>query len=683
VSSSGETGAGDPVERLPGVGPATARVLAAAGIRRIGHLLTLVPRAYEDRATIRSLESPGSAGDKVLVRGTCGPFTVRRTRRRLWIATTLLRGADGELPLAWFSAYRPGGLPAEGDEVLLFGRLGRNRSDRLQMVNPERLADGAEESRLHPVYRAVDGVSPARLRRLVGAARGMVPSVEDPLPEGVRRRLGLEDLGESLAVLQDPFAIGDEDIAAVMRGDSRWHRRLAFNELLLLQTELARRRVGRASTPGPRCVVDDPLRDTAVRMLPFELTAAQRRVVGEIAADLQRPSPMARLLQGDVGSGKTVVAAMGMLIAVRNGLQAALLAPTEILAEQHARSLAALFRPAGIDVDLMTSGLAEPQRRRVRSRFAGGDGSIVVGTHAIFQEAFSFCRLGLAVIDEQHRFGTAQRQSLVAKGTDPHVLVMTATPIPRTLALGLYGDLDVSVIDELPPGRTPIRTEIRHFDRRARIEAFLEAEIRDGGRAYVVCPAIDEGDATGAPSAQDRYQALQRALPGIGVGLVHGRMARAERDAVTSAFRDGSIQVLVATTVVEVGVDVPEASVMVIEGAERFGLSQLHQLRGRVGRGRRSSWCIAVVGDSVGDEGIRRLQTFASTADGFRLAEEDLAMRGPGELTGLQQWGALGFRFADLARDADLLAAATEVSRELADTGDLEAVEIGLRIFHP
>jgi ATP-dependent DNA helicase RecG len=682
VRSAGDLDAGDPVERLPGIGPATARILSAAGVHCVGHLLATLPRGYEDRSNLKPVANPGAPGDRVLVRGICGPIRNRRVRRRLWIATSVIADGDAELPVAWFSAFRHAGLPEEGAVVRLFGRLGLDRSKRLQLVNPEMLDDGVDETGLRPIYRAVDGLSPGRLLRFIQAAREAVPSVGDPVPSEMLRRLGLADLEQCFRILHDPGASGSNDVQDVMDGTSRWHRRLAFDELLLLQAELARRRAARAAARGPRCVVDDALRETATAVLPFRLTGAQRRVVGEIAADLQRERPMARLLQGDVGSGKTVVAALAILIAVRNGFQTALLAPTEILAEQHARSLAILFEPAGLRVDVMTSGHPAPHRREVRRRFADGGGNLVVGTHAIFQQSFGFRHLGLVVIDEQHRFGTAQRQSMVAKGADPHVLVMTATPIPRTLALGLYGDLDVSVIDELPPGRRPVRTEIRSPDRRSRIDAFLEGEVRDGGRAYVVCPVIDESEAIGAPSVGERLRALRERLPDVGVGLVHGRMDRAERDRVTRDFRKGRIQILVSTTVIEVGVDVPEASVMVIEGADRFGLSQLHQLRGRVGRGVRPSWCIAVTSDGVADEGRRRLEVFASTTDGFQLAEEDLRIRGPGELTGMQQWGTLGFRFADLPRDVGMLTAATEASRELAASGSLGTVVSGLRNFH-
>ncbi len=428
--------------------------------------------------------------------------------------------------------------------------------------------------------------------------------------------------------------------------------------------------------------MDDDLRQLAAEMLPFRLTKAQRRVVREIANDMLGPHPMARLLQGDVGSGKTVVAALAMMVAARSGYQAALMAPTEILAEQHRRTLESLFALTPLRPVLLTAGVAPREARATRVALERGEVALVVGTHALLQETVGFARLGLVIVDEQHRFGAAQRQALLSKGAAPHLLVMTATPIPRSLALTLYGDLDLSILDELPPGRVPVRTELRPASARSRVLAFVRREISEGGRALLVYPLIEASDRVEAASIQDAVSQIRVELPGIALGLIHGRMARAEREDVFARFRSGAVQAVLATTVVEVGVDVPEASVIVIESAERFGLSQLHQLRGRVGRGTRPSWCILLIHPEAGADACRRLEIFCTTRDGFELAEADLVLRGPGELAGTRQWGPTGFRFADLVRDHDLVGEARRVAVELAARGELETARTALARFH-
>jgi ATP-dependent DNA helicase RecG len=404
--------------------------------------------------------------------------------------------------------------------------------------------------------------------------------------------------------------------------------------------------------------------------------------LAEISKDFESAVPMARLLQGDVGSGKTVVAALAMLMAVESGHQAALMAPTEVLAEQHARTLARLLSPTGHAVQLLIGSLSAAEQRRVREELAGGSAAIVVGTHALFQDSVAFANLGLVVVDEQHRFGVTQRQALAAKGRAPHLLVMTATPIPRSLALTVYGDLDLSIIDELPPGRHEVRTHLRFPDSRSKIFDFARREIEEGGRVFVIFPIIDASEEIDAAALTEHEAEVREAFPGVGVEVLHGRLDRASQERAISRFRNGSAQVLLATTVVEVGVDVPEASVMIIESAQRFGLSQLHQLRGRVGRGERQAWCILMADEDLGEEAKCRLEVVCESNDGFEIAEADLRLRGPGELTGLRQWGPAGFRFASLSRDRALITATREMASELEQSGKLDTVLGDLSAYH-
>jgi ATP-dependent DNA helicase RecG len=456
------------------------------------------------------------------------------------------------------------------------------------------------------------------------------------------------------------------------------HRRLAFEELLALALVLERERGRRHSQRAPICNITEEVRDSARRVLPFRLTEAQKRAIAEIVSDLQRTYPMARLLQGDVGSGKTIVAALSALVVLASGHQVALLAPTELLAQQHYSTLTGLLGPTLFRPELLIGSLAAAEKRRVRDCLADGSAHFVVGTHALLEDAVVFGRLGLAIIDEQHRFGVAQRQALIEKGEAPHLLVMTATPIPRSLALSLYGDLDFSVLDEMPPGRTPVRTAIRDDSARPKLAEFLRGEVAGGGQAYWVFPLIEESDKISARAVETHVRAVRQSLPGVRVGVVHGRTPAAEREATMAAFAAGEIGVLCATTVIEVGVDVPNASVMVIENAERFGLAQLHQLRGRVGRGRRRSFCALLAGPECSHEAKERLELLAATADGFRIAEEDFRLRGPGEFTGLRQWGRPEFHVASLWLHRRELEAARALAATAAASGQLEAVAAAL-----
>jgi len=513
--------------------------------------------------------------------------------------------------------------------------------------------DAADDEPIHagalvPVYSTTEGLPQQALRSLLWRlVEAHAHEVDETLPDAVRARRRLVPLADAVRGAHFP-ATEAERAAAV--------RRLAFDDFLLLQLGLA---ILRSRTTRQKGVSMRPRGELLARLrasLPFALTAAQERVWDDIRRDMAAPYPMHRLLQGDVGSGKTVVAALAVCAAVEAGYQAAVMAPTEILAEQHLATFRRLLEPLGIGVTLLTSGVKPRERAARRAAIAAGEIGCVIGTHALVQEPVEFRRLGLAVVDEQHRFGVHQRARLKGKGERPDVLVMTATPIPRTLALTLYGDLDVSVIDELPPGRTPVRTEARTESRRRQIYDFLKGQIADGRQVYVVYPLVEESELVDLKAATDMAHHLQRdVFPDLTVGLLHGRLSSEDKDAIMRSFKAGAIQVLVATTVIEVGIDVPNASVMLIEHAERFGLSQLHQLRGRVGRGAWKSYCILLTGGRLGEDAQRRVDAMTETNDGFKIAEVDLQLRGPGEFFGTRQSGLPEFRVADLLRDAPIL----------------------------
>jgi ATP-dependent DNA helicase RecG len=593
----------------------------------------------------------------------------------------------GRLPVVWFNQPWIDRRLAEAGELSLFGAVRENTSGRIQLVNPEvnDLEEGGEQ-RIIPIYGRLGPFGGRRLRRLIQQALEVLDLCVDPLPEATLGRLELPGLRTALDRLHRPTPLDDPELAArqleaLERHRTADHRRLAFDEILSFCCGLADHRSARSRQTAPDCGADLPITQLAREMLPFTLTDAQQRVIDEIAEDLKGPHPMARLVQGDVGCGKTAVAAVALRQVLENGHQAALMAPTELLAEQHARTLERLFSKTPFDVHLLTS--TAPDRRRILAGLSDGSVRLVVGTHALIQGEVEFEDLGVAVVDEQHRFGVSQRESLLNKGEAPHMLVMTATPIPRTLALTLYGDLDVSVIDELPPGRRPVKTVVRDESSRDRLVDFLRGEISAGGRVFVVFPKIDPSEASDAPALEERAAEIAADLQPARVGMVHGRMPREARESVTERFRTGEIQVLLATTVIEVGVDVPEASVMVIHGSDRFGLSQLHQLRGRVGRGSRPSWCVLLVDGEPTETAGTRLDVMCRTNDGFEIAEADLELRGPGELTGFRQWGPAGFRFADLLEHQDLVSTARELADKLAAEGKLDQVKERLRRYHP
>jgi len=682
--------ADDPVHRIVGIGPKTAVALESIGIRRVADLLFHLPRRYEDRGAVISVDKAKKHQGSVLLHGRLTAGSGRYVRRRLHINDGELADSTGVMPIRWFNQPWMRDRVADGVDAFVYGGVGRGKTGQQQMVNPEIEIAGRSASvdEVVPIYGRLGPLSGRRLRKALDQAIECLGSLVDPLPEVIRRRFALLPLGEALGCLHQPklpVAPGERGSFVTDLNDksSHGHSRLAFDELLAVASVVAGYRARRIEQSANPIRPSSKFHRQAERALPFDLTSAQQRVVDEIIGDLDRSIPMARLLQGDVGCGKTAVAILAILAAVSSGRQAALMAPTELLAEQLHRSVSTALGPFGYRICLLTGSSDAAAGRSRRSDLAKGEMNVVVGTHALFQQRVSYRDLGLVIIDEQHRFGVAQRQQLLDKGDSPHLLVMTATPIPRSLALTLYGDLDLSLINELPPGRTPIRTEIRDCGARERILRFLRSEIEAGGQGYIVYPLIEASEKLEAAALEEHESLIRQAMGGVEIGVLHGRLGREEREEIADRFRQGEIKVILATTVIEVGVDVPAASVMIIESADRFGLSQLHQLRGRVGRGSRRSWCILVTGDDPTEHASRRLGVLAATNDGFAIAEADLEHRGPGEITGRRQWGAESFRYANLLRHGEWVVRTRSIARELADDGRLAEVRDALLKIHP
>ncbi len=671
---------GTPLQYLKGVGPQRAALLARKDLETVEDALFFVPLRHEDRTRLTPFRAltPGQAHTCSGVIVGISPPPPGRSRHPF---SVMLRDETGYATASWFGGAYLARVFRRGQRLVLHGKVQRFRG-AVTLQNPDyEIVETDDDERLHtgrlvPVYSTTEGLPQRTLRRLMWSiVEQFAPKLPDILPEDLRRRRRLVPLAQ--AVRDIHFPDSEPALAAA-------HRRLAFDEFLLLQLGLA---ILRSRTARARGIAMNPPGALAARLrasLPYRLTAAQERVWREIRQDMASPAPMHRLLQGDVGSGKTVVAALAVLTAVEAGYQAAVMAPTEILAEQHLMTFHQLLAPLGVEVALLTSSLRAREREARRTAVAAGDVPCVVGTHALLQEGVEFRRLGLVVIDEQHRFGVEQRARLRAKGEHPDLLVMTATPIPRTLALTLYGDLDVSVLDELPPGRQPVKTVARTEAKRGEIYDFIRRQIAEGRQAYVVYPLVEESEAVDLKAATDMARRLQREVfRDLAVGLLHGRLPFEEKDAIMRRFKAGEIHVLVCTTVIEVGIDVPNASVMLIEHAERFGLSQLHQLRGRVGRGPFRSYCILLHAGRLTEEARERLAAMERTGDGFQIAEADLSLRGPGEFFGTRQSGLPQFRVADLLRDAALLEEARSEAQRIvaADPGLRDPAHQGLRAW--
>ena len=672
------------LSELTGVGPALAAKLGRLDVYSIEDLLFLLPLRYEDRTQLVPLGAL-TAGERCLVTGeVLLAETVYRGRRNLLVR---IGDGTGQLTLRFFHFSRSQQAQFKtGVRVTCFGEA-RKGSGGLEMIHPEyRLLreeqDAAINDSLTAIYPATEGIQQGRLRNLTDQAlkRMRRDPPEELLPEQTRDELGMPPLAEAIHYLHRPPP--DADTALMVAGKHPCQQRLAFEELLAHYLSLRKIRLLTRSEKAPRLDARHDAVEKFLSSLPFELTSAQQRVADEILVDFGAGHPMMRLIQGDVGSGKTVVAAIACLQAISNGVQAAIMAPTELLAEQHWRTFSDWFRPLGIEPAWLAGSQRAAARRESLAAIEDGSAQLVIGTHALFQEGVSFAKLGLVVIDEQHRFGVHQRMALRDKGVSdlgqPHQLVMTATPIPRTLAMAAYADLDTSIIDELPPGRQPVTTVALPDTRRDEIVARVRAACDAGQQAYWVCPLIEESDVLDYQAAEASYAMLTEALPDIRVGLVHGRMRSAEKEKGMQAFKEGLIQLLVATTVIEVGVDVPNATLMIIENAERMGLAQLHQLRGRVGRGAGQSHCVLMYKPPLGQLAKSRLSVLRETNDGFIVAQRDLELRGPGELLGTRQTGLPEYRVADLVRDADLMPKVMRVAGEF-ERGDAPRSEALVR----
>jgi ATP-dependent DNA helicase RecG len=706
------------VQYVKGIGPRLAEVLAAKGIRTVDDLLHYLPFRYEDRLNPRGIAElrPGEMATVIAEVRTSGLF---RTRRMPIFQMTAGQGR-ARVRCLWFNGtylrdrFKPGQL------VALYGKVETDRDGTLQITQPQfeilddaaddgssdaaeqRLASSLEVGRIVPIYESAgSGKLTSRwFRRILRTTlENLTPDLADAIPAVVRKRMAL--LGPREAFWQVHWPEAGESLQALQESRTPAHLRLIFEELFFIELGLELKHREQKAQTGIAFRLDDRARDVIKKILPFHPTAAQKRVLKEIASDMEKPFPMRRLLQGDVGSGKTIVAFEAAIIAIENGYQVALMAPTEILAQQHYFSARQVLENAGYRILLLTGSLESDRKREARRHIAQGNAHLVIGTHALIEEKVEFDHLGLVIVDEQHRFGVMQRFKLMKKSADPgpttrnaaktapaggsngsrqpqwqrlpeappsssdsdigepDVLVMTATPIPRTLALTLYGDLDISVLDELPPGRTPVVTRRITDERSGEVWEFVGKQVAAGHQAYVVYPVIEESEENELKAALKMHGELQKKIfPSLRVGLLHGRLSPEEKDRVMRQFQKNEVQILVATTVIEVGVDVPNATIMVVEHADRFGLAQLHQLRGRIGRGAAKSYCVLMTGGRVSEEGERRLDAMTKTSDGFKIAELDLELRGPGEFFGTKQAGIPSFRVANIIRDREILEAA-------------------------
>lgn len=653
-------GLDSPIRYLKGVGEKRASEFAKKGIHTVGDLLYFFPRSHEDRSKVKPIASC-IEGETVCIRAKVYNLpTDRYVRRNMLISSMQVFDDSGMINLVWYNNKYVKNNFKEGEEYIFFGKISRNKQGRVQITAPvyEKAGNERYTGKIIPLYPLTHGLSQKIVQSTMELALKEAGRLEEYIPDAVRAKYKIAEINFAMQNIHFPTDFESYNIA---------RERFVFEELLILQLALNSRRDKNKSCPG-RVFSDVKCIRSFTDSLPFELTGAQKRTINEICRDCRSGKQMNRLVQGDVGSGKTAVAAAVVYMAVKNGCQAAMMAPTEILARQHYDSLTDMFSAAEFNVVLLTGSMKAKEKRAALEDIASGKADVVIGTHALIQDNVEFSDLGFVVADEQHRFGVEQRAKLLAKGEYPHMLIMSATPIPRTLALILYGDLDISIIDELPPGRKPVKTYSATAEMRNRVYNFIAKNIHSGMQAYVVCPLVAETENSDLKNAEDLADKLTKAYPDIRVGLMHGKMKAADKDEVMNGFSSGDIQLLVATTVIEVGVNVPNANIMVIENAERFGLSQLHQLRGRVGRGGSQAYCILIT-DSDNEVTKKRMETMCISNDGFYISEQDLKLRGPGDFFGTRQHGLPEMKIANLFEDRNILKLSQEAAKFIADTG--------------
>ncbi len=649
-----------PIQYLKGVGEKRAELFSKKGIKTVGDLLYFFPRSHEDRSIIKPI-GKCVEGETVCICATAYQDPQDRYVRRNMLITSMLVFDDtGMMNIVWYNnKYIKNNLKA-GEKYIFFGTVAKNKQGRIQMTAPVYEKHGNERftGKIVPIYPLTANLSQKIVQSAMETALKEAGRLSEYLPDHIREKYMIAELNFAMRNIHFPADFESYNIA---------RNRFIFEELLVLQLALNERKEKNTDNAGykfsdVKCVRE--LTDT----MPFQLTDAQKRTINEICRDCMSGRQMNRLVQGDVGSGKTAVAAAAIYMAVKNGYQAAMMAPTEILAEQHAESLGEMFEKNGIKSILLTGSMRAKEKREALNKIASGEVQVVIGTHALIRENVEFQKLGFVVADEQHRFGVEQRAKLMAKGENPHMLIMSATPIPRTLALILYGDLDISIINELPPGRKPVKTYSSGSDMRKRIYDFTAKNIEGGMQAYVVCPLVAETEKSDLENAEELADKLAQAYPGIRIGIIHGKMKPKEKDTVMSGFVSGDIKILVATTVIEVGVNVPNANIMIVENAERFGLSQLHQLRGRVGRGKEQAYCILIT-DADNEITKKRMDTMCSSNDGFYISEQDLKLRGPGDFFGTRQHGLPEMKIANLFEDREILKLSQQAAKTITDEG--------------
>lgn len=645
----------DDIQSLSGIGKRRAELFYKMDIRTVKDLLYFFPRAYEDRSVIKEIDEC-AAGETVCVKATVfSAVKEARIRKNFTISTMTVFDDSGDMKIKWYNNRYVKNAFRQGGTYIFYGKITYSGLKK-EMENPlyELEGSGKYTGRIVPVYPLTGNLTQKMAQSAVKQALEFSQELCDYLPQAVRNKYKIAELGYALKNIHFPEDSESCDIA---------RKRLIFEELFLFELALFMRKADNERADGTAFEDADCINEFE-NFLPFAFTKAQKRVVEEIARDLSVPKTMNRLLQGDVGSGKTAVAAAAVYMTVKNGFQAAVMAPTEILARQHAESFTRLFEKTDFTAVTLTGGMKTAEKRQACDMIRSGEADIIIGTHAIFSDGVDYKKLGLVIVDEQHRFGVKQRNMLIEKGINPNVLVMSATPIPRTLALVIYGDLDISLIDEMPPGHKSIKTYAVQKNMRRRAYGFLEKNVRAGRQAYIVCPLVEETEALDLKNASELYEGLVKAYPDIKFGLLHGKMKAGEKDDVMQAFVRNEISVLVSTTVIEVGVNVPNSTLMLVENAERFGLNQLHQLRGRVGRGREQSFCVFIVGQ-MGGTVKKRMETLCSSNDGFYIAERDLELRGPGDFFGTRQHGLPMLKIANIFTDTQLLKEAQKAAQEI------------------